>query len=163
MSDERAVSELAGYIGRDDAGGLKAFLADYGLDGTLALPLDDRGRNALDMAVKVGSEACAVALLDGGADPDRRTAEGMSPLDYAVVTGQIGMARLLVERGAEVNRGDGEGVTPILRAVFAMDIDLARLLLAAGADADAKPPGRETSARGLALNMKGEWPSLFGG
>lgn len=124
----------------------------------------------LDPALRVGPAAapllaCATggaqahgavvnALLDAGADPGARTADGATALHWAIraaprgtfVPARLDVVDLLIAAGADVDAVDGAGETPLLEAVSANQPEMAARLLAAGADA-LLPDGRgETPA-----------------
>ena len=63
------------------------------------------------------------ALLDAGADPNIRDADGTTALHYAIANENKGLIRLLLERGADMNlpaTSDGNGLTA-LQAAKAQD------------------------------------------
>lgn len=55
---------------------------------------------ALHLAVRAHNARCVKALLDYGADPDARDADGRTPLFIAFSQGQFGIAVVLAEGGA---------------------------------------------------------------
>jgi hypothetical protein len=57
--------------------------------------------------------AAAVALLDGGADPNRAAARGFSPLLMATGYGHNDTMLLLIARGANANARDAHGANAI--------------------------------------------------
>jgi len=76
------------------------------------------GFTSLHHAVRQGYIETAAALLDGGADANRRTGDGNTPLLVALINGQFDAAMLLIERGADPNLpAGGSGVTPLWAAV----------------------------------------------
>ncbi len=76
------------------------------------------GLTALHHAVRQGYIGTAAALLDGGADPNRKTGDGNTPLLVALINGQFDAAMLLVERGADPNTpAYASGVTPLWAAI----------------------------------------------
>jgi ankyrin repeat protein len=115
----------------------------------------------LHHATRQGFTKTAVALLEGGADINKKSADGNTPLLTALINGQFDTAMLLVERGANVNlAADSYGITPLWAVVNAqwqprtrfpqpqeMDLqkatylDVMKALLEAGADPDARVSG----------------------
>ena len=86
-----------------------------------------------------GTDMVMRALLEGGADPDARYAEGAGMLHFAVeVANSIGLASLLLEHGADVNIGDASGSTPLHYAAYLGYDGMAAFLLESGADPDAR-------------------------
>ncbi|MSR35994.1 MAG: ankyrin repeat domain-containing protein [Gemmatimonadetes bacterium] len=71
------------------------------------------GLTALHLAARDGLMESVVALLDGGADLNQRSAaDNTTPLLVATINGQFDVAKLLVDRGADVaaQADNGEGV-----------------------------------------------------
>lgn len=64
------------------------------------------------------SVACAMVLIDNGADLNARNSSGMAALHYAASTGNAGFVSLLIHRGADVNQRDARGATALHWAVF---------------------------------------------
>jgi len=76
------------------------------------------------------------ALLDAGADPSARDANGWTPLHFAAQANCADGARLLIEAGAAIDPEDRDGNTPLSTAVFNSRGDGAviTILVAAGAE-----------------------------
>lgn len=91
----------------DAAAVARLLAAGAGADARLA-PV---GETPLMRAAARGHEEAARVLLDAGADPSARRADGFTPLILAVFFGHEGVARLLVERGADVRARTGLGTT----------------------------------------------------
>lgn len=114
---------------------------------------DPIGRTALSYACAGGSEACAKALLEFGADPNQmvQMANEWTAGHFAAQKGHEGCLRRLLEAGLDPNRG-GNGITPGHLAAQRGKEGCLRLLLEAGLDLAAKagPMGRTPleSARG---------------
>lgn len=87
----------------------------------------------LMFAVQSENTETVEALLDAGADVNRKSAEGWSPLLLSVyhhkymspyapretqVVADVPTATLLIERGADVNAANAYGVTPLAAAAF---------------------------------------------
>jgi ankyrin repeat protein len=90
----------------------------------------DTGWTALHRAAHEGRRSIAALLLDRGADPHERSAEGLTPLHLA----RNAVAELLLVRGADVNARTSRGTTPLHLAALAADYDTVELLVARGAD-----------------------------
>ena len=119
------------------------------------------GLTALHHAARDGYTAAVTALLDAGADINKKSADGNTPLLVALINGQFDVAMQFVEKGASVNTAsDSYGVTPLWAAVNTrwqprtrfpqpqeMDyqratyLDVMKALLEAGADPDARVKG----------------------
>lgn len=75
-------------------------------------------------------------LLDAGASPNARDAQGNTPLLHAAAYGDLACLQLLLKRGADVNGANHEGATALMRAAY--DADKIALLLAHGAEVNAQ-------------------------
>ena len=116
------------------------------------------GMTALHHAARQGNVRTASALLDAGAEINRKSADGNTPLLVAIINGQFDVAMLLIEQGADVNQpAEGLGVTPLWAAINtrwqprtrfpqpqemelqkATYLDVMEALLKKGADPDAR-------------------------
>jgi ankyrin repeat protein len=116
------------------------------------------GMTALHHAARQGNVKTASALLEGGSEINRKSADGNSPLLVAIINGQFDVAMLLIQQGAEVNQpAEGLGVTPLWAAINtrwqprtrfpqpqemelqkATYLDVMEALLKKGADPDAR-------------------------
>src|SRR6185503_11481425 len=119
------------------------------------------GMTPLHFAARDGHAQAVTALLDAGADINKKSADGNTPLLIALINGQFDVAMQFVEKGAKVNvAGDGYGITPLWAAINTrwqprtrfpqpqeMDyqkatyLDVMKALLEAGADPDARVKG----------------------
>jgi ankyrin repeat protein len=92
---------------------------------------DSHGLTPLVRAARRGNYDAAVALLDGGADPNLFdsiwTRPGWSPLMNAVHKSQPRIVKLLIEHGADVNAHTTDGTTPL---ALSEDKDIADMLVA---------------------------------
>lgn len=76
------------------------------------------GLAALHHAVRQGNTAAALALIDGGADINVRTAsDSTTPLLMAIINGNFDLAMELVKRGADVKLASTAGATPLYNTV----------------------------------------------
>ena len=72
------------------------------------------GMTALLHAAREGHIEAATALLDGGADIDRVSADATSPLLMAALNGQFDLALVLIQRGADPDlAASTDGATPL--------------------------------------------------
>jgi ankyrin repeat protein len=125
----------------DDAGQLRRLLAT----GADANETGTYGVTPLMVAARVGAVEAAAALLDAGADPNRRDARhGWTPLLHGIHKQQPAIVRLLVARGADPNIASPGGVAPLLVAADDPDPSMAKTLLAAGANPRVQGPGGAT-------------------
>jgi uncharacterized protein len=95
------------------------------------------GSTALLFAARSGDVGSARWLLEKGADPNDRLADGMSALVQAAYSGNPGVAMLLLEKGADPNDA-ATGFTALHAAVLKSELDLVKALLARGADPNAR-------------------------
>ena len=76
------------------------------------------GFSALHHATRQGNVAATLALLDGGADINQRTAtDSTSPLLIATINGHFDLAMQLIARGADVTLASTAGATPLYAAI----------------------------------------------
>ena len=95
-------------------------------------------------AVRSGDAAAVRALLDRGADADRRAADGATALHWAVYQDDAAIAGLLIDAGADVGAQNRAGVTPLVLAGAGAGAALVERLIEAGADPNERLPGGET-------------------
>ena len=94
---------------------------------------------SLFLSAYQGTDMVMRALLEGGADPDARYAEGAGMLHFAVeIANSVGLASLLLGHGADVNIGDASGSTPLHYAAYHGYDGMAGFLLESGADPNAR-------------------------
>ena len=150
------------YGGRGAGGGAGQSATDLqNAEGVAASGTMKGGMTALHHAARMGYTSAITALLDAGADINKKSADGNTPLLVALINGEFDVAMLLVEKGASPNiAGDVYGVTPLWEAVNTrwqprtrfpqpqeMDyqkstyLDVMKALLEAGADPDARVKG----------------------
>ena len=85
-------------------------------------------------AVQSRNVAIATALIDAGADLNRKTGEGQTPLHYAArYGGTPAVVEALLQAGADVNVKDDAGKTPLILAQESGKTTIAELLRRYGA------------------------------
>jgi ankyrin repeat protein len=90
------------------------------------------GMTPLGIAV-VCSSASARVLLDYGANPNLRCADGKTPLLLAVDKGNVEMVKLLLSRGADPSLAGADGRKPLHLAVLKAHYEIVVILVAFGA------------------------------
>ncbi len=93
------------------------------------------GYTALHIAALRGADDVAEALLQRGADPNRRTTKGNGPLESAAYGGNSALMKRLVDAGANVST-TGAGLA-LASAIRRKHFDAALVLIVAGADPNA--------------------------
>ena len=99
---------------------------------------------ALGKAAREGDLTRLKSLLDSGADPNRRDANGSTPLIEAVAGGQAAAARALVAAGANPNLTSTGGRTPLIEAAIGGRVEIARMLIDDGANVNLAERGTGT-------------------
>ena len=89
---------------------------------------------ALDIAAEKGSAECVRALLDAGAHPESKCANGYTSLSWAATNGHSNVVQIILETGAAFDTPDAEGKTPLVLAAHLGYNDVVKQLLAIGAD-----------------------------
>ena len=110
------------------------FAASAGLDAR-GVPL---GRTPLHMAAENNHPVCIQLLIDGRADINARTVDGMTPMHCAAWRGALGPIRLLLRAGADTSVRTQEGHTALDLAAGFGKQQCAQLLQSAAVD---EPPG----------------------
>jgi ankyrin repeat protein len=78
------------------------------------------GLTALHIAARDGKMEAALALLEGGADVNQKSAgDHTAPLLIASINGQFDLAKMLLERGADVNAMADNGEGPLFAVLNA--------------------------------------------
>ncbi len=94
---------------------------------------DREGRTPLIVAVSMGEQAIAEALIAKGADVKAKDNNDRTALHAAILLGQKDMATLLIEKGVDVNATDKTGQTPLTLAMQRNQPEIADLLRKKGA------------------------------
>ena len=89
-------------------------------------------------AVSKGDKSMVKKLIDDGANPDVKDANGVPALFRAVSRGDSSMVKLLLDTPIDANASNAAGETPIYRAVLRGDSTMVKLLLALPVDTNAK-------------------------
>ena len=104
----------------------------------------DTGETALHIVVKRRDVPWIAFMLQQGADPNVRDADGNTAINLAAGAGYAEGVRVMLLGRANPDLPNSRGETPLIRAVQIRDTTSARMLLDAGAD-----PDRTDSAAGL--------------
>jgi ankyrin repeat protein len=107
------------------------------------VPVDQDLR--LVRAAKAAERAQAIALLDGGADPNQRSADGTTALHWAARNNDAMLVDRLLRAGARPHQENRYGATPMALACESGSAALVERLLKAGVSADATGPYGETA------------------
>lgn len=106
---------------------------------------DDAGGHALVLAAAAGQDAVLRALLQRGADIERRSDSGFTALGAAAFHGHRSAVRLLLRAGADPTRLGATGQTALHLASTAGQVDVVDALLKAGVPTDLLNAHRETA------------------
>jgi ankyrin repeat protein len=115
--------------------------------------IDQQGIWPLFLAAQNGHAEAVRALLDGGADANKATADnGWTPLIWAAENGHAAVVRMLLDGGADANKARTDaGWTPLLMAAQTGHAEVVRMLLDGGADANKASTDNGTWQRRLAM------------
>jgi ankyrin repeat protein len=94
------------------------------------------GETALMIAIKRRDTPWMGFLLQNGADPNLKDAEGNTPLMVAAMNAFPDGVRVMLAARAQVDMANSRGETPLIKAVHMKDSASAQFLLNAGADPD---------------------------
>jgi ankyrin repeat protein len=108
---------------------------------------------ALAMAAWYGNTQTVVALLDAGANIERKDSDGCTALIIAARNGHVDTVKVLIERGATVNAKCHINSTPLLGACTFGHLEVVQLLLSKGANARACR-GNNVSSLHLAVRCR---------
>ena len=95
-------------------------------------------------AARLQDAGAVEVLLESGADPNERQADGATALHWAVYRQNLEITSLLLAAGADVNAVNRLGAAPLFVAAEGGNPDLIELLLEAGADPEIALPIGET-------------------
>jgi ankyrin repeat protein len=121
----------------------EAALALVRLPGTDVNAQNPSGESGLMMAALKGNLAVCTALLERGAELNRR---GWTPLHYAAAGGSLQIVELLLAHGARIDARAPNGRTPLMMAAQSADEHVVAALLAAGANVHARERHDATAA-----------------
>jgi ankyrin repeat protein len=99
----------------------------------------------LVQAARAAEQAQAIALLDRGADPNQRSADGTTALHWATRNNDAMLVDRLLRAGARPHPENRYGVTPIALACESGTAAIVERLLEAGVSANATGPYGETA------------------
>jgi ankyrin repeat protein len=99
----------------------------------------------LVQAARAAEQAQVLALLDKGADPNQRSADGTTALHWAVRNNDATLVDRLLRAGARPHQENRYGVTPIALACESGSAAIVERLLKAGVSANATGPLGETA------------------
>ena len=113
---------------------------------------DFAGITNLMVAVLLGWEGLAAAIISNGADLDAQDAKSRTALQFAVRLASEAITRDLLANGACVDTRDDFGNAPLHCAVWGGQEKIVKLLLGYGADVDAKDRFHTTPLQNAALH-----------
>jgi uncharacterized protein len=146
---QRGFTALAFATTKNDSASVR-LLIKAGADPNYALP--EGKTKMLLLAADYDSTQAAMALLDGGANPNVADRRGRTPLHIAAQGGSLEMVRKLIYKGADLNARTAKINTPdtgffralageqtaLLLAAKYNQVDVMRVLIQAGADTKLK-------------------------
>src|SRR3989338_5047814 len=83
----------------------------------------------LTKAISLGEIACAIDLIERGADVNEQDENGNTPLHYALWRGHVKMTLRLLKEGANLRKKDRLGRTPLMLAVACNSDEIVLALL----------------------------------
>ena len=95
--------------------------------------MDQRGWDALTLAVETGRTDTVKVLLKAGANVNRADHKEFYPLSFAAKRGNLDIVRLLLAAGADINAQATYGTTALIWGVYYNHGEIAGLLLKSGA------------------------------
>lgn len=85
-------------------------------------------------ACLIGYEEAVGALIDLGADVNKRNEEGETPLAFACKNGNVSIVDELISHGAKINVTDSSRCSPLTIAIDNDKVDVVELLIVSGAN-----------------------------
>ena len=129
-------------------------LLRHGADPGAANPLDGN-LTAAHQAIMSSNFPALKLLLDAGANPNARTASGLSLLGACIARNDDPASELLLSNGADPNLESRSGLAPLAQALMMRNLRLAQKIAAAGA---ASSP-EQLDAMALRAQADG-WPEI---
>jgi ankyrin repeat protein len=99
---------------------------------------NDKNWTPLLEALKTSKEKIALALINGGANPNLCTSKGFSPLMWAANRGLVDAVKLLLTKGAKIDHVNKSTQTALIQAAGKNQAAVVTILLAKGADKTVK-------------------------
>lgn len=110
------------------------------------------GELPLGIALRLGFDDVAQALIDAGADLDNRDESGNTALMDAAVYGRTAMAAAIIAKGVNLNEVNTSGYTALIWAGYWGKADIARMLIQHGAKTDVEDHQGYTALKWTELN-----------
>jgi ankyrin repeat protein len=107
----------------------------------------------LFQAIQKADNAAVKRLLEGGASPNAKDADGNPALMMAALFGGVDSVKLLLDRGADPNAANGAGATPLMWAI--PNFAKVKLLVEHGADVNARSTNLERTPLLVAASFPG--------
>ncbi|MGY0633505.1 ankyrin repeat domain-containing protein [Luteimonas sp. A478] len=115
------------------------------------------GASLLVWAIDRGLVDGAMALLEGGADPNHPDADGTTPVHAAAFADDAALLRAVLAHGGNPDvRNPVTGASPLAASILNRNAEPMRILLEAGADPDLADRNQDTPLHVAARTNKGE-------
>lgn len=121
-------SKFRKAISNDDVAALQALVEKYPQTDINTLSVNMDGYTPLNFAIRYGHEKAALALLDLGADPNRRSGYGRTPMHQAAYYGRIHIVAEMLKRGGDPNLRDADEQSVQALAAYSKRSDIVKLL-----------------------------------
>lgn len=112
-------------------------------------------------ATRIGDIKAVRALLQQGADPNKKNEHSTTALILAALNGYTEIVRLLINNGADIHTRNIDGTTALMMAVWGGHTKSARLLIANGAEINDSNKYDTTVLIGAVLHNRIESVSLL--